>query len=118
MFFAARFAGARGAAASWMFMNVCFVLFVIPMVHKSLLSRADQRAWYLTDVGMPLFTALAVAGVFRLIVPNTMSLLATFGTLALVSASTLAAGILATPTTRERAFSLLGRAAPRPLHAL
>jgi O-antigen/teichoic acid export membrane protein len=117
MIIAARTAGAVGAAASWMIVNAGFVLIVVPIVLRRLLP-GEQKRWYLVDVGLPLIASIAVAGGFRLLVPKAMSLPATFGILALVSATTLAAGTFATPTTRHWLVYQCGRLVPRPLHTL
>jgi O-antigen/teichoic acid export membrane protein len=56
--------GGPGAAIGWLVFNIGYVSIVLRIMHKRLLPGA-QRKWYTVDVGLPMVTALIVAGACR-----------------------------------------------------
>jgi O-antigen/teichoic acid export membrane protein len=60
--------GAISAAWVWVTLNAAYVVFVISLVHRRLLT-AEKGRWYRRDVAMPLLPALATAAVCRLLAP-------------------------------------------------
>src|SRR5260221_3723941 len=56
--------GAAGAAAVWPALNLGYVVFMVPLMHRRLLARERAR-WYVSDVLVPMAAALAVVGVAR-----------------------------------------------------
>jgi O-antigen/teichoic acid export membrane protein len=64
--------GAISAAWVWVALNVAYLVFVIGLIHRRLLSTEMAR-WYREDVAMPLLTALAMAVLFRFILPEHLS---------------------------------------------
>jgi hypothetical protein len=91
--------GAVGAAVVWVILNGGYFLIEIPIMHRLLL-RGEMRAWYLTDVGLPLCAALVVGLAARLAVPAGLPKLATLSWLLTASAVTYSAAALAAPFPR------------------
>ncbi len=52
--------GATGAASVWLILNVGYVLFEVPLMHRHLLNKEKWR-WYRQDVLIPLAVALVIA---------------------------------------------------------
>jgi O-antigen/teichoic acid export membrane protein len=92
--------GAIGAAAVWVILNIGYVLFAIPTLHRRLL-KGEQWRWYITDVGRPLAAALPVVVLGRWLYPVETTQAMTLLYLASVSAATLAVTALATPQSQE-----------------
>ncbi len=67
--------GAAGAAAAWFVLNLGYVLFEIPFMHRRLL-RGHAVRWYVRDVGAPLLAASLSAGTLRGLVPSPRGLAA------------------------------------------
>jgi O-antigen/teichoic acid export membrane protein len=61
--------GGIGAAAVWLVLNVGYLLFSIPLMHRRLLTR-DMWRWYLADIGPPLVVSALVAMSWRLAVSS------------------------------------------------
>lgn len=91
--------GAVGAASVWVILNVGYILFALPIMHRRLLPTEKWR-WYSIDIGLPFGVALLVAGAFRLILPMPVNNLALGFNIVMISAITLGATALATPVTR------------------
>jgi O-antigen/teichoic acid export membrane protein len=51
--------GAPGAAFVWLILNLGYVAFNVPLMHRRIL-KGEQRRWYLDDVAFPLAAILAV----------------------------------------------------------
>ncbi|MDH4120883.1 MAG: oligosaccharide flippase family protein [Deltaproteobacteria bacterium] len=89
IFFSLRF-GAIGASFSWLLLNLSYVLFSIPIMHKKLIPR-EKGAWYKQDVLIPLIPPLAVSslgyywlaplpeGIFGVVLLTAISFLALVG---------------------------------------
>ncbi len=60
--------GAIGAASVWVAINVGYVLLVLPVMHRRILTGALGQ-WYLKDVGPPAAASAAAAVVMRTIAP-------------------------------------------------
>lgn len=63
--------GAIGAASVWLLLNIGYVFFEIPIMHRRLL-RKEKWRWYWQDVGVPLIAGLSFAGLGRLFVGEPM----------------------------------------------
>ena len=61
--------GATGAAWVWVCLNGCYLLVVIPLMHRRLLI-AEKWHWYLRDVGFPLALATASGLLLRTLLPG------------------------------------------------
>lgn len=101
MVFMASLYGAAGAASVWVVLNIGLVFCSMHFMHRRLLTREKWR-WYVTDAGLPLLTALAVAGLFRWAMPDVKYLLGIALYVVVASAATLAITALATPFTRRQ----------------
>jgi len=91
--------GAVGAASGWLILNMGYILFEIPIIHRRLLRREKWR-WYIQDVCLPLLAGLSLAGLGRLLFvrPNSEFLLMLY----LITLSLLTLGItgITTPIAR------------------
>ncbi len=61
--------GAIGAAWVWVSLNACYLVVVIPLMHRRLLINEKWR-WYLGDVGFPLAVAAVTGLLLRTILPD------------------------------------------------
>ncbi len=91
--------GGVGAAWAWLALNAAYIVFMLPIMHRRLLS-GELRSWFLVDTGLPLVAALAVAGLWKLIVMTPAGYSAMLFNLAGVSLCTAAAAVFAAPQTR------------------
>jgi O-antigen/teichoic acid export membrane protein len=60
--------GAKGAALAWIFLNVGYIVFYVPLMHRKLLIKSMRR-WYLMDFGLPLGLSIAAGLISRLTMP-------------------------------------------------
>ena len=91
--------GAIGAASVWLVLNLGYLCFEIPIMHRRLL-RAEQWRWYRRDVALPLAACVLMSGAFRMFVGVPASQYRMVLYLLVVSISTLGIAVLATPVTR------------------
>ena len=92
--------GAIGAASIWLFLNMGYVLFEIPVMHSRLL-REEKWRWYWQDVSKPLLVGVLAAAVGRLIVnPRATQLIMALELIA-VFLSTITITAVSVTTTRE-----------------
>lgn len=49
--------GAIGGAVAWMILNLGYVVFTIPFMHRLIL-KGEQGKWYLEDVGLPVLISI------------------------------------------------------------
>lgn len=68
--------GAIGAAIVWVVLNIAYVVFMIPLMHRRLL-RGEMSRWYISDVGIPIAIILAVVMSSKWLLPVGISLPAT-----------------------------------------
>ena len=98
--------GAAGAASVWLILNVGYVLFEVPLMHRRLLNKEKWR-WYWQDVLIPLGTALLIAGLGKLFMGDAMTQFMTLIYLIIISALTLGITAIVTPVTRNWCFRQL-----------
>jgi len=91
--------GMAGAAAVWLALNVCILLFVMPLMHRRLL-RGELHAWY-SRVLPPALAAMAICALAHLAHPDVERSPAGLAWLVLVGTAALAAAALASPGTRK-----------------
>jgi O-antigen/teichoic acid export membrane protein len=91
--------GAIGGATGWLILNIGYIIFVVPMVHRSLLPFENWR-WYWQDVGVPLTACLAVGGLGRILLHSSPSQSIAVWYPALVGLLSLSVTAVATPATR------------------
>ena len=72
IYLATRAMGGTGAAAAWLGLNLGYVLFVIPIMHRKLLV-GEKQTWYVSDVGWPLLGALVGTASMRLVLSRSDS---------------------------------------------
>ncbi|MGZ4846457.1 MAG: oligosaccharide flippase family protein [Halobacteriota archaeon] len=92
--------GAPGAAMAWIAVNCGYFLVTVPVMHRFLL-KGELRRWYIVDVGFPFLGALVVAGLARIFLPISSSLLIMAFELFIVLILSWAAAAFATPAPRE-----------------
>ena len=91
--------GAIGGATGWLILNIGYIIFVVPMVHRSLLPFENWR-WYWQDLGVPLTACLAVGGLGRILLHSSLSQSIAVWYPALVGLLSLSVTAVATPATR------------------
>jgi len=99
IFMAACF-GAVGGAIAWLVLNIGYVTFWIPVMHKRLLLKEKWR-WYWQDTCVPLMACTFVAGLGRIFAKELMSQYMMLLHLIIISVLTLGITALTTPITRE-----------------
>jgi O-antigen/teichoic acid export membrane protein len=101
--FMVAFFGAIGGAIAWLVLNIGFVIFWIPVMHKRLLLKEKWR-WYWQDVCVPLVACTFVAGLGRIFIREPMSQYMMLLYLIIISVLTLGITALTTPVTRAWLF--------------
>ncbi len=91
--------GATGAASVWLILNMGYVFFEIPVMHRRLL-RKEKWRWYWQDVCVPLVACILTAGLGRVFVRGPMSQFMMVLYLLIISISTLGIAAIITPVTR------------------
>ncbi|MBI5251277.1 MAG: oligosaccharide flippase family protein [Desulfomonile tiedjei] len=103
------FKGSLGAASAWVVLYAGYVFFGITLMHRRIL-KGEERTWYVSDVGLPLFSALAVVYLGRCLAPDKMTMVTTLMYLALVLIVSMVAASLAGPKIRKLALRSMGDA--------
>jgi O-antigen/teichoic acid export membrane protein len=98
--------GTIGAAAVWVLLNVSFILFEIPLIHKNILPNESSK-WYLHDFGLPLFSVLITVGIARYGYVSSGNAFVSILQLGLISAAVFGAAILSSSLAREYVFKKL-----------
>jgi O-antigen/teichoic acid export membrane protein len=98
--------GAIGAAIVWLFLNIGYVFFEIPIMHRRILCKEKWR-WYWQDVSVPLIAGLSLAVLGRLFFNGTTSQFGMLLYLTTISVSTLAITLISVPTMRSRLYCQL-----------
>jgi O-antigen/teichoic acid export membrane protein len=98
--------GAIGAASVWLILNVGYLLFEIPLMHRRLLQEEKWR-WYWQDVLIPLAAASLIAVSGKLFIHSSMAQFTLLIYLSIISALTLAITAIITPVTRDLIFGQL-----------
>jgi O-antigen/teichoic acid export membrane protein len=97
-----------GVAGVWIALNMGYILFEIPIMHRRLL-RKEKWRWYLQDVCLPLVVCIFVAGIGRIFIRGPMSQFVMLLNLIIVSALTLGTAAIITPVTRTWLFMQLSK---------
>jgi O-antigen/teichoic acid export membrane protein len=92
--------GGFGAALVWLLLNLGYLVVLMLLMHRRLL-KGELLDWYVTDVGIPLVACAGTAAVWRWVTWDGTSHAGGLLTILAAAAMTLAAGIVATPGTRE-----------------
>jgi O-antigen/teichoic acid export membrane protein len=100
--------GATGAACIWVILNLGYVFFEIPIMHRRLL-RKEKWRWYLQDVCLPLVVCTLIAGLGRVFISGPMSQFMMLLYLIIISALTLGTTAIITPVTRTWLFMQLSK---------
>lgn len=90
--------GMVGAAATWVLLNLGYILIGVQVMHRRLL-RTEKRHWYVQDVGIPLLTTLVIALLGRWLLPSQAPGFIVIPGLGLIMALTLAGAFWVTPGT-------------------
>jgi peptidoglycan biosynthesis protein MviN/MurJ (putative lipid II flippase) len=93
--------GSIGAARVWVALNVGYLMFATPLMHRRLLP-AEKWRWYCADVAVPLAAAAATAFLCRWVMPHGLSKLGEFSVLLVTSSCVLIAAALAAPLVRDQ----------------
>jgi O-antigen/teichoic acid export membrane protein len=92
--------GAMGAALSWLFLNVVYVVVAVPLMHQKLL-RNEMRRWLVNDISFPLLAAFSVLLLVKFILPSGLHAAVLVFCFAVVLAITLACAALAASDVRK-----------------
>jgi len=98
--------GAIGAASAWLILNIGYVLFIIPIMHRRLL-RKEKWRWYWQDVCVPLMAGLSIAVLGRLLLGASASQFMMILHLIVISVLTLGVTLISAPTMRSRLYGQL-----------
>jgi len=98
--------GAIGAAIAWPVLNMGYVLFEIPIMHRRLL-RKEKWRWYWQDVCIPLVVVMFLAGLGRIFVGGQMPQFIMVLNLVVISVLTFGITVIITPATRGFLFEQL-----------
>lgn len=85
--------GVVGAASVWVILNLGYMFISLPIMHRRLLP-AEKWRWYFSDVGRPLFAAVAIAIIGRYVIQPDWSPVLLIASMVVVSAATLLASAL------------------------
>jgi len=100
--------GATGAAIGWIVLNMGYLLFAIPIIHRRLLP-GEQWRWYREDVSYPLLAALVIVGLGRWLIHGQMSAPVTGIAVLSVYVTALAIAALAAPLVRAQIMGIAHR---------
>jgi O-antigen/teichoic acid export membrane protein len=100
------FRGALGAASVWPALNLGYVFFMVPLMHRRLIPREMGR-WYVADVLVPMAAALAGAGAARLLMPAGLNRVPLFAYLAVSGCVAFGGTVMATETSRSMLFNMI-----------
>jgi len=98
--------GALGTAWVWVALNVGYVLFAIPAMHRRLL-RTEKWRWYGQDIALPSMAAAATALLCRWAMPRNLGRLGELSVLLATSMAVLLASALTASTVRDRLIKYL-----------
>jgi len=91
--------GAVGASSAWVLLNIGYVIFEIPVMHRKIL-RKEMWRWYWQDVCLALVTSALVASFGRLLIQPPLSQEMMMFYLIIVSIFTFGIAVIVTPVTR------------------
>lgn len=89
-----------GAACLWFLLNISYIIFEIPVMHRELLKN-EKWIWYLQDVFIPLIACISIAGLARIFFNEPFTQLGSFYYLLITLTLTLTTAIMATSVTRS-----------------
>ena len=92
--------GAVGAASVWLILNLGYVIFEVPLMHRRLLHKEKWR-WYWQGVLIPLVVASVIAATGKLFINSSMSSFTLLIHLSIISVLTLGMTAIVTPVTRD-----------------
>jgi O-antigen/teichoic acid export membrane protein len=98
--------GSVGAASVWLILNIGFILFEVPLMHRRLLNKEKWR-WYWQDLLIPLAAALVIAVSGKLFINSSMAQFTLLIYLLIISVLTLGVTAIVTPVTRNWLFGRL-----------
>jgi O-antigen/teichoic acid export membrane protein len=98
--------GANGAASVWLLLNIGYVFFEIPIMHRRIL-RKEKWQWYWQDVSVPLIAGLSLAGIGRLVFNGSTSQIMMLLYLTVISVFTFGATLISVPTMRSKLYGQL-----------
>jgi hypothetical protein len=55
-----------GGALTWVILNIGYVIFEIPLMHRRLI-KSDMWRWYFIDVGLPAVCCIITGMIFKVI---------------------------------------------------
>jgi O-antigen/teichoic acid export membrane protein len=91
--------GAPGAAAVWLVLNLGYLAFNVPYMHRRLL-KTEQRRWYCDDLARPALGALPVVALSWLLAPPLSSAASVATYVAATWLTSTVAAVAATPGLR------------------
>lgn len=98
--------GIYGAAGLWLAVNLCLLIFALPIMHRRLL-RGELSNWYFRDLLPPTLIAIIVASAIRAIMPELSRTPTGAGMLIVACMLTFFASAMVSPEMRRLAFKRL-----------
>jgi O-antigen/teichoic acid export membrane protein len=98
--------GVVSGAIVWLVLNVSYILILVPLIHRSVLSEYKVK-WLLTVILMPLLGILPPACLSRMLLPSTIPPLATLVWVIVTGGIMILCGSLATPYTRRQVKAVM-----------
>jgi len=100
--------GGVGAAATKVLLYLAYFLFIPPIVYRKFpVLEGQLMRFYITDTGLPLLTALAVAGVGYFLIPATLPTVPFLVAMVLITLTAMGAAVLSAGKIRSWAFHYL-----------
>jgi O-antigen/teichoic acid export membrane protein len=103
MIYMAMYFGAIGAASVWLLLNVGYILFEIPIMHRRILCK-EMMPWYWHDVCMPLMAVIFFTGLSRILISGSMPQILMLFYLSTILVLSYGIAIFTTPATRSWLF--------------
>lgn len=98
--------GAIGAAWAWLGLNMCYLFFEIPIMHRRLLPDEKWR-WYWQDICFPLMTCILIVGLGQIFIGGPLSQSMMVFYLLIILVLTFGMTVVTTPATRSWLFEPL-----------
>jgi O-antigen/teichoic acid export membrane protein len=91
--------GAIGGAITWVLLNIGYVVFQIPLMHRRIIPK-EMLDWYFIDVGLPVACCVVIGMIIKMILPETMTTLMKLSVLVTAFTGMSLACVLVIPSHR------------------
>ena len=98
--------GSIGAAFAWLTLNIGYIVFEIPLIHKRLL-KTEKWKWYFNDFLTPFFISVIVAGTGKILIFSSLGKFGLLIYILLVFVLTLSITAFFTSFTRKSIINII-----------